>query len=319
MEKISKIGIQAIRSFLVFSVYLSLIGALPSASEAAVKPWGIYEMLTRRSDWSQSIDRETAQLKGQPQFILFFRDMAEHRSFPHGPVAIAQEKSLTPVISLELTTWGRGRRDNFLPAIINGDFDSFFFKWANDAKQYESDIYLRFGFEMNGDWFTWGAQPERFKKAWIHVHKLFEKIGCSNVKWMFSPNVIWGDITVSDGLAAYYPGDEYVDSIGIDGYNFGDHHDQWHKWQSYSEVFERTIEACTAAQKPIYLSEIGCADGPRKAAWIEDFLKCVSDDERVSGFIYFNHYNPRKSEPNWRLDSDPKTLKIFQDWASRNN
>ena len=109
-----------------------------------------------------------------------------------------------------------------------------------------------------------------------------------------------------------------MDLVGLDGYNFGDHHDEYHEWQSYKEVFERSIRACLKFKKPMYISEIGCADDPRKAAWIEDFLSEVSQDERIDGFIYFNHHNPRKREPNWRLDSDSKSLEIFRDWAVEN-
>lgn len=313
-------GVRLLRNFaLIFSLFSqSCVRADNNAANSnTTTSWGLYEMLTRRNEWGRQIDQEVSAIGGKPQFILFFRDIAAHRGFPTGPVELAVQRGLTPIISLEPIHWG-SRHDNHLAKIANGDFDDYFRRWATDAKQWGGDIYLRFGFEMNGDWFSWGEQPDLFKKTWIHLHGIFSEVGCSNVKWMFSPNVLWQNMTVGEGIAAYYPGSEYVDSIGIDGYNFGDHHDQWHKWESYSTIFERTIAACVAAEKPIFISEIGCADDPRKAEWIRDFLEKVSADKRIEGFVYFNHFNPRKGEPNWRLDSDPASLKAFQDWARRN-
>ena len=40
----------------------------------------------------------------------------------------------------------------------------------------------------------------------------------------------------------YYPGDAYVEWIGVDGYNFGDDHDQWHKWSSFEAVFAGVLD-----------------------------------------------------------------------------
>ncbi len=299
-----------IRSALAFAIAL-LLAQCPYAA----KPWGVYQMLTRHHSWPEQLDRELQALGGQADFVLFFRDLSPRRGFPAGPAKSAQERSLIPVISLELTEWSYGQSVNLLPEIVDGGYDNHFRNWATEAKRHGGEIILRFGFEMNGDWFSWGKQPDLFKKAWRRVHRIFAEVGCENVKWMFSPNILWGTMTSEDGLEPYYPGVEFVDCIGIDGYNFGDHHDQWHEWQSYSEIFENTIDACTRFEKPIYLSEIGCADDPRKAAWIADFLENVSQDPRVQGFIYFNHFNPRKNEPNWRLDSDAETLEVFRQWA----
>ncbi len=170
---------------------------------------------------------------------------------------------------------------------------------------------------MNGDWFAWGAQPDRFRTAWRKIHQIFRDQRATNVQWMFSPNILSPDKNPAEHLLPYYPGDDVVDVVGLDGYNFGDHHDRWHEWTSYSNVFERTLQAAQAWGKPLMISEVGCADGPRKPEWIKDFLASVSADSRVSGFIYFNHDKRREGEPNWRLDSDPESLRMFQAWAKQ--
>lgn len=311
---------------LLFSVFALLVsftflcaGDEPGegTSERKVE-WGIYEMLTRRYTWEDRLDHAIRDFGGNPQYVLFFRDLNRSRTFPTERVENAHSRGMTPVISLEISQWGRGEDTGYLEEVAKGEFDDFFRKWAEDAKACGLPVILRFGFEMNGDWFPWGSQPKTFILAWRRTHNIFKQVGCDNVEWMFSPNVLWDKRTEKKDFYNYYPGAAYVDLIGLDGYNFGDHHDKWHEWQTYEEVFERTIRASMKFNKPVYISEIGCADDSRKAAWIQDFLEKVSKDDRIEGFIYFNHFNPRKGEPNWRFDSDPETLQIFRDWVKAN-
>lgn len=276
-------------------------------------------MLTRRYSWEERLDQAEGDFGARPRYVLFFRDLNPRRVFPRVQLEQARQRRMIPVISLEISQWGRGADTGYLEEVARGEFDDFFRQWAREAKACDLPFILRFGFEMNGDWFPWGSQPKTFVVAWRRVHQIFKAQDCRNVKWMFSPNVLWDKRTPEKDLYNYYPGAAYVDMIGLDGYNFGDNHSKWHRWQGYEEVFEKTIQACQTFGKPLILSEVGCADDPRKAAWMRDFLTKVTRDARIEGFIYFNHHNPRKGEPNWRVDSDAGTLKIFREWTQAND
>jgi len=75
---------------------------------------------------------------------------------------------------------------------------------------------------MNGNWYPWSEQvngnhPSQFVQAWQHVHDIFTKLGVTNVTWVWSPNVEYGG---SIPLSELYPGSNYVDWVGIDGYNW---------------------------------------------------------------------------------------------------
>jgi len=309
-------------NYLCFSIILSSLFAASQVKNAPESQrhleWGVYEMLTRRYSWEDRLDQAKKDFGAEPQYVLFFRDLNPRRAFPTERVENAHARNMTPVISLEISQWGRGKDTGFLKEVAEGAFDDFFRQWAKDAKACALPIILRFGFEMNGDWFPWGGQPKTFVIAWRRAYHIFKNAGCENIQWMFSANVLWDKRTEKKDLYNYYPGDAYVDLVGLDGYNFGDHHDKWHKWQTYEEVFERSIRACMKFNKPIYLSEIGCADDARKAAWTKDFLSKISKDKRIKGFIYFNHHNPRKEEPNWRIDSDSDSLRVFRQWVAEN-
>jgi mannan endo-1,4-beta-mannosidase len=67
--------------------------------------------------------------------------------------------------------------------------------------------------EMNGDWFWWGGKdPDLFIKVWRHMFDDFTRTRkLKNLLWVYGPN--HGRKT-----AAYYPGDRYVDIVGLDAY-----------------------------------------------------------------------------------------------------
>jgi mannan endo-1,4-beta-mannosidase len=67
--------------------------------------------------------------------------------------------------------------------------------------------------EMNGNWFWWdGKDPETFKKLWRQEFDYFTKTkGLNNLLWVYAPNH-------GTNTAVYYPGDHYVDLVGLDAY-----------------------------------------------------------------------------------------------------
>ncbi|QUL98246.1 MAG: S-layer homology domain-containing protein [Candidatus Fermentithermobacillus carboniphilus] len=73
-------------------------------------------------------------------------------------------------------------------------------------------VFLRFGGEMNGGWVIWGKNPSVFIEKFRLVADLAHKIA-PNVAMVFCPN------HVPEDYEKYYPGDEYVDWIGVNFYS----------------------------------------------------------------------------------------------------
>jgi len=75
--------------------------------------------------------------------------------------------------------------------------------------------------EMNGGWFWWGAKPPRdFVALWKQMFGyLTETKHLHNLIWIYSPNM-------GQSAGRYYPGDNYVDLVGLDAYT--DYIDQSH-------------------------------------------------------------------------------------------
>ena len=169
-----------------------------------------------------------------------------------------------------------------LTNITRGDFNGYIDSWATGLRTYSKPVYLKFAHEMNGNWFPWGVGvngngPGDFVAAWRYIHKRFASKGVSNVRWIWNPNIVYDSLPAT--LQDVYPGHDYVDWVGMNGYNWGTSV-YWascpcqSRWESFAQVFDRTYRELVAlANKPIFIGEFASSEsGGNKARWISDAL-----------------------------------------------
>lgn len=93
--------------------------------------------------------------------------------------------------------------------------------WARDAAKTGIPIFLRFASEMNGDWVPWFGSPTLYKEKWRLMYNIMKE-EAPNVAMVWCPN--WRPDIPNDtsrNIMAYYPGDEYVDWVGVNFYMWG--------------------------------------------------------------------------------------------------
>ncbi len=112
-----------------------------------------------------------------------------------------------------------------LQHIIEGTFDADLMQWANDAKAFGSPLLVEFGTEMNGEWFNWNAVYNGkenggllFQNAYRHIIDLFRAVGVKNITWFFHVNAYSYPQTSWNTIQKYYPGDDYIDWLGVSIY-----------------------------------------------------------------------------------------------------
>ena len=102
--------------------------------------------------------------------------------------------------------------------------------------------------EMNGDWFWWGpkdrnnvsqTRKDLYKSLYQDMYNYFTFTkGLNNLIWVYSPDA------GPSNKSAYYPGQNYVDIVGLDAY-----HDTPAQIQGYAEML--------AFNKPFAFAEVG--------------------------------------------------------------
>ena len=240
------------------------------AERTAALDWGVYQIYGGRQGFAAGLTRVKRDFATSPRYVMFYRDLA-HLDFPADAVARARELDAVPIVSLELWSW-HDKKGRYLPRLERGEYDAALASWAAAARREGGPVFLRFGFEMNGNWFSWNGDPERFRRVWRRAREIFRRAGARNVTWVWSPNVVSVPETAANSMHRYYPGDDAVDWVALDGYNFGDDHDQWHRWESFASVFRDALDDFQERYpgKPVMIAETGCARGPHKAQWIRD-------------------------------------------------
>ncbi|MBP8992326.1 MAG: hypothetical protein KBG30_00740 [Bacteroidales bacterium] len=119
------------------------------------------------------------------------------------------------------------------------DFESLVEKeiaWANEAKNCSTNLLVEFGTEVNGVWFSWNGYyygggtcdeygdpnypdgPEIFRDSYRHIIDLCNQQGCDNITWFFHFDVNDAPEEGWNNPIYYYPGDDYIDWIGVSTY-----------------------------------------------------------------------------------------------------
>ncbi len=196
--------------------------------------------------------------------------------------------------------------------VTSGTYDSYIRQFALDAKAWGHPFFLRFDWEMNGWWYPWaegklgtsatifnGNHPGDYVAMWRHVHNIFTQVGATNVTWVWCINQMSATSASQQlPLAQIYPGDDYVDWVGMDNYN------RYAGWESFQTMntgsgthwllntYQSLLDL--APSKPIMLAEFGSKedknDDQRKADWLTEALtvQLPANFPKIKAIVYFN-------------------------------
>ena len=203
---------------------------------------------------------------------------------------------------------GMAQSTDYLKEINEGKHDAYITSFAQSVKEFGNTTYLRFAHEMNGNWYPWSQKPTLYVGAYRRVVELFRSAGASNVKFVWSINAENVPAEPIGNISKYYPGDAFIDVIGIDGYNFGSSNPNT-SWRSFSSIFASPYNHLSKTySKPIYITEVASAEaGGDKSLWVNDMFASIDSMPNIREIIWFNLLK----ETDWRIDSSPSSLKSF--------
>lgn len=208
--------------------------------------------------------------------------------------------------------------DTRLADVVSGARDEYFRRWVDGARAYPGRVLVRLMHEANGNWYPWSVAhdgdavtgPEQWQEAWRRVVGIARGQGATNVAFVFCPNT--NDVG-GVPAEAYWPGAEWVDVVGVDGYNWGwdaTGRPQVTAEQVIGPMYRRLTALHPTAE--FVVGEIGCAAGPGKAAWHEALYRSRRFP-RLTRVAYFHE----AKEQDWRLDSDEATLRVHRRYLAR--
>jgi glycosyl hydrolase family 26 len=230
------------------------------------------------------IDRYT-RLMGRGPLIVSTYEQWDARPFVRSELDAVWRRGALPMVTWEPMSY-HGRRYP-LRAIARGRFDRYVHRAARAAAAWGHPVLLRFAHEMNGRWYPWSAgregnTPRRYRQVWRRLVRIFRVAGADNVRWVWTP---YASPAGRFPFQRFFPGDEWVDWVGLDGFNWGRG-----RWRSFARVFGTSYQTLARiSDRPMIIAETGAFDRG-KAGWIRGALGAqLAAMPRIRAVVWFNH------------------------------
>ena len=174
-------------------------------------------------------------------------------------------------------------------------------------------VILRPYHEHNHTWSWWGASActvDEYNDLWkMTVHYLRDDKGVHNVLYAISPQ----DINTQAQYLERYPGDDYVDILGLDYYNL------WDKAtvSRLGATLHFIAQMAQARNKVNAITEIGVENVPIQDWWTNYLLAAIkhSDESRKTAWalVWRNHTEDHFFAPYPGQSSEPDFKKFYAD------
>ena len=265
--------------------------------------------------------------------------------YPKAEIDIIQKSACTPLVRMmprsDNNQLNQKEDSNFtMQKIIDGKFDKALTKWAEDAKKDDIPLLLDFAPEMTGFWFQWSGKysgagildgygdrsypdgPERYRDAYRHIIDIFRKVGVKHVTWFFHPDIQRLPNVEWNSAKYYYPGDDYIDWIGLSIYGVQRVDDPWIYFSQALKKQYMLVDEITD-KKPIAVLEFAVTDyhaSGSKSAWLEDTFASVLHnpyfDFKAINYWHEDWINPGGKKTTLRIDSSTESLETFKKLVS---
>jgi hypothetical protein len=307
-------------------------GAFPNFIDAKVRFLEDYVRASRINRFQRLVGRRLA-------WAYFADHWFRGLRFPHANVLQVWRNGQIPYIAFQPHSgdfYGPGRpqrnpeKTYTLDRILAGDFDGKLKAWARAARATNIPILMEFGTEINDDWGPWNAKwngadqtggygdpaypdgAERFRDAFRHLVTLFRREGANNVTWFFHVDS-YHQVDWWNGLKWYYPGDGYIDWVGISNYGSltpnGPILDFTEKLD-FSRVY---TDLAALSTRPMGIVEMGVVDNAagEKPTWIRNAFAAIRSGRfpRLRSAFW---WNMRVGDIDTRADSSPAALEALR-------
>ncbi len=209
--------------------------------------------------------------------------------------------------------------------ILGGKYDDYLNDLVEGFREYNFPVLFRLNNEMNGSWVTYsafhiGKDTDLYIDCWRYIYNKFKEHGIKNLIFVWNPNEISFPGYAYNHYLNYYPGDEYVDIVGLTAYNTGNYY-EGETWRSFGEAYDHFYyEYEKQFEHPFMITEFSCAEaGGDKAAWFDDMFDKIAGYDRIKLAVLWNgqDFDMTKTEKtisrNYRIDLDERVIKSIRE------
>lgn len=293
--------------------------------------WGIFVdgAYTKDEELKHLLDIEQ-KTESNFEFSLYYVNL--DGNFPAKELEKMYENGKITELTLQISNHYNsdllGKNPNF--DVYDGLSDGKIRSFAKGAKEFGKPFLFRLNNEMNSDWVNYSgvaalSDPEIFKSNWIRIYEIFEEEGVDNAIWIFNPNNEDCPPCHWNSYLAYYPGDKYVDMIGMTGYNTGTYYfEEFNEnWRTFDEInlaqYEKLMERFS--DFPFIITEFASSSvGGDKEAWILNMFEAIKKYPNIKMALWWSSrdYDFRdetytKVARPYFLDETKGTLDAFKD------
>ena len=282
------------------------VAAAASTGGVPVPSTGVY--------WGAAMDAlpgETRTEAFRDFETLTGRTMGLHRTYQRwdqAPISTLTkddvQRGRLPAVSILAPRWSE---------IASGRRDDEIARQADAFKALGSPVLLTLHHEPEDDVEANGT-PAEFRAAWRHWAGIYRARGVTNVSltWIAMAYSFARDASRAE---SFYPGDDVVDWLGVDGYN-------WYTacqsadWRSFAQVFSNFRGWAADHPKPVFVAEVGSAedrsDPTRKGRWIDELASTLQGWPEIKAVAWYNRHPTPDGDCQFRVTSSPAALDAWR-------
>ena len=285
--------------------------------------WGIFE--PHAPDDFMQLDYLEESMNYQFPILLNYTNF--ENNYQHSNLKYRLENAYKKNKTLELTLQTSWQEEgNMVFDVLNGEYDSFLQDYASVISQFGHPVLFRLGNEMNGDWCPYSGYHTAkdtmiYKEFYRYLHQVFEDAGADNVIWIWNPNgKSFPDFDWNQAVM-YYPGDEYVDIIGLTAYNTGTYY-QGETWTEFDDLYDSLYaEYDELFRQPMMITEFASSSvGGDKEQWIRDMFDHILAYENIKVAVWWDGCD-WDSEGNvarpYFIDETPQIVEVFKELLNK--
>ncbi len=290
-------------------------------SEESELTWGIFEPMAPVS--FENLDTKERLLAHNFDLMLYYSDVNTGLAELETALTNANEKGRTVELTFQTSPRLDGKGSMMLD-MLDGRYDDFLNRYAQIVADSERPVLFRLCNEMNGDWCVYSGyntskDTELYKEFYKYVYSIFEKNGAlKNTIWVWNPNEKSFPNYYWNHALCYYPGDEYVDVVGMTGYNTGTYYSS-ESWRSFKTIYDGLYyQYCAWFSQPLMITEFSCSgNGGNKAGWVRDMLSQIDKYSGIKAAVWWDGCD-FDSEGNiarsYFISDDPEVVNAFRNY-----